>query len=50
MSYPSKDDKMDSVEMMLVLVRPVFWLCLTWWYFTKADVVAYYKQESTRVK
>lgn len=47
-SYPTENDKMHGLGLIPVLVRPAFWLCLTWWYFTKADVVAYYRQESER--
>ena len=46
-SYPPEDDKMHGVGFILLLFRPMFWLVLTWWYFTKADVVAYYRQQDS---
>jgi len=34
------------ISVILELVRPTIWIAILWWYFSKKDVVAYYKQES----
>lgn len=28
------------------LLKPLFLFCLCWWYFTRKDVIAYYKQDN----
>jgi hypothetical protein len=44
------DDGVEQqVTLGLSLVRPVIWIVCLWIYFTKSDVVAYYKQEDQKV-
>lgn len=35
-----------ALGFIVTLVRPLFFLGLCWWYFTKKEVVAFYKQNS----
>lgn len=34
------------LNLVTLLFRPAFWFGLTWWYFTRPHVVAYYRQQS----
>lgn len=34
------------LKFLPTLIQPVFCLCITWWFFNKKDVVAFYKQQS----
>jgi hypothetical protein len=36
----------EWIRLIPSLIQPVVWLCLTWWYFTRNHVIAYYKQNS----
>ena len=47
-SYRQEGD-LSSLSLIPELFRPLFWSGLTWWYFTRQHVIAYYKQESERI-
>lgn len=36
----------DSFFFLLSLLRPLFLFGICWWYFTRKDIVAYYKQDN----
>ena len=38
------DDRAIMLELAMSLIRPPIFLGVIWWYFTKKDVVAYYRQ------
>lgn len=40
----SDQEELEGVLFLIGLARPVVMFSLFWWYFTKMDVVAYYKQ------
>ncbi len=40
----SDSNNLEWIRFTPELIQPTVWLVLTWWYFTKKDVVAYYKQ------
>lgn len=44
----SESDGIEVARLIPILFQPVAWLIATWWYFTKSDVVAYYKQQSLK--
>src|SRR5262249_99409 len=39
----------NTSKMIFEIVKPPVYLVFIWWYFTKADVVAYYRQQSAQV-
>jgi hypothetical protein len=39
------DDSSMMLELAISLIRPPIFLGVIWWYFTKKEVVAFYKQE-----
>jgi len=39
----------NTFKMIFEIVKPPVYLVFIWWYFTKADVVAYYRQQSAQV-
>lgn len=44
----SESNGIEVARLIPGLFQPVAWLIGTWWYFTKSDVVAYYKQQSLK--
>lgn len=40
----SESQRLEWLRLIPSLIQPIFCLIITWWYFTKEHVVAYYKQ------
>jgi hypothetical protein len=39
-------DGQAIIQLVTSMITPPIWIGAVWWYFTKGEVVAYYKQES----
>lgn len=42
----NESKNLEWIRLIPSIIQPVVWLGATWWYLTKRDVVAFYKQNS----